>query len=89
LIANNANGKGAMVQGSVKRGGALLSGLLRCGHCGAKLVAQYPGPTVIRYQCGNYILHRETSCCISFGGLRADRLVACVPIASWRSRFCR
>jgi excisionase family DNA binding protein len=76
LIANNANGKGAMVQGSVKRGGALLSGLLRCGHCGAKLVAQYPGPTVIRYQCGNHILHRETSCCISFGGLRADRLVA-------------
>ena len=76
LIANNANGKGAMVQGSIKRGGALLSGLLRCGHCGAKLVAQYPGPTVIRYQCGNYILHRETSCCISFGGLRADRLVA-------------
>ncbi len=76
LIANNANGKGAMVQGSVKRGGALLSGLLRCGHCGAKLVAQYPGPTVIRYQCGNYILNRQTSCCISFGGLRADRLVA-------------
>ena len=76
LIANNANCKGAMVQGSVKRGGALLSGLLRCGHCGAKLVAQYPGPTVVRYQCGHYILHRETSCCISFGGLRADRLVA-------------
>ena len=76
LIANNANCKGAMVQGSIKRGGALLSGLLRCGHCGAKLVAQYPGPTVVRYQCGHYILHRETSCCISFGGLRADSLVA-------------
>ncbi len=76
LIANNANGKGAMVQGSVKRGGALLSGLLRCGHCGAKLLAQYPGPTVIRYQCGNYILHRDTTCCIMFGGLRADRLVS-------------
>jgi excisionase family DNA binding protein len=76
LIANNANGKGAMVQGSVKRGGALLSGLLRCGHCGAKLLAQYPGPTVIRYQCGSYILNREVSCCVMFGGLRADRLVA-------------
>ncbi len=76
LIANNANRKGAMVQGSVKRGGALLSGLLRCGHCGAKLLTQYPGPSVIRYQCGNYILHRETTCCIMFGGLRADRLVA-------------
>ena len=66
-----------MVQGSVKRGGALLSGLLRCGHCGAKLLAQYPGPSVIRYQCGNYISHRETTCCvILFGGLRADRLVS-------------
>jgi excisionase family DNA binding protein len=76
LIANNANGKGAMVRGSVKRGGALLSGLLRCGHCGAKLLAQYPGPTVIRYQCSSYILNREASCCVMFGGLRADRLVA-------------
>jgi hypothetical protein len=76
LIANNANGKGAMVQGSVKRGGALLSGLLRCGHCGAKFVAQYPGPTVTRYQCSSYVLNRDASCCVMFGGLRADRLVA-------------
>ena len=76
LIANNANGKGVMVRGSVKRGGALLSGLLRCSHCGGKLLAQYPGPTVIRYQCSSYILNREMSCCVMFGGLRADRLVA-------------
>ena len=76
LIAHNANGMGDMVRGSVKRGGALLSGMLRCGHCGAKLLAQYPGPTVIRYQCGGYILDREASCCVSFGGLRADRMVA-------------
>ncbi len=76
LIAHNANGKGAVVRGSVKRGGALLSGLLRCGHCGAKLVAQYPGPTVIRYQCSSHILNREQTCCVMFGGLRADHLVA-------------
>lgn len=76
VIANNANAKGAMVQGAVKRGGALLSGLLRCGHCGAKLLAQYPGPSVIRYQCSHYILNRESTCCVMFGGLRADRLVA-------------
>ena len=76
LIAHNANGMGDMVRGSVKRGGALLAGMLRCGHCGAKLLAQYPGPTVIRYQCGGYILDREASCCVSFGGLRADRMVA-------------
>jgi len=76
LIANNANGMGDVVRGSVKRGGALLAGILRCGHCGAKLLAQYPGPTVIRYQCANYILDREASSCVSFGGLRADRMVA-------------
>ena len=76
LIAHNANGMGDMVRGSVKRGGALLAGILRCGHCGAKLLAQYPGPTVIRYQCGGYILDREAKCCIGFGGLSADRMVA-------------
>ena len=38
------------MRGSIRRGSALLSGLLRCGHCGAKLLAQYPGPAVIRYR---------------------------------------
>ena len=76
MIAHNANGMGDVVRGSVKRGGTLLAGILRCGHCGAKLLAQYPGPTVIRYQCAGYILDRAASCCISFGGLRADRIVA-------------
>lgn len=82
MIAHNANGKGELVRGSVKRGGALLAGLLRCGHCGAKLLAQYPGPTVIRYQCAGYVLDREASCCVSFGGLGADLLVAEQVLAS-------
>jgi excisionase family DNA binding protein len=76
LLANNANAKGDIVRGSVKRGGALLSGILRCGHCGAKLLAQYPGPTVIRYQCSSHILNPEATCCVSFGGLGADRLIS-------------
>jgi len=76
LLANNANAKGDIVRGSVKRGGALLSGILRCGHCGAKLLAQYPGPTVIRYQCSSHIRNPEATCCVSFGGLRADRLIS-------------
>lgn len=76
VIDNNASVKGDLVQGSVKRGGALLSGLLRCGHCGAKLVTSYPGPSVIRYQCNTRILDTERSCCVQFGGLRADRLIA-------------
>ena len=76
LLANNANAKGDIVRGSIKRGDALLSGLLRCGHCGGKLLVRYPGPTVIRYQCGNNLRNPEATCCISFGGLKADRLIS-------------
>jgi DNA invertase Pin-like site-specific DNA recombinase len=42
----------------------------------AKLLAQYPGPRVIRYQCSGYLLNRDRACCVMFGGLRADRLVS-------------
>ena len=76
MIAHNNNARGAAVRGSVKQGEALLAGLLRCGHCGAKLLAQYPAPRVIRYQCSGYLLNRDQACCVMFGGLRADRLVA-------------
>jgi excisionase family DNA binding protein len=76
VIANNDNARGATVRGSVKHGEALLAGLLRCGHCGAKLLAQYPRPGVIRYQCSGYLLNRDHACCVMFGGLRADCLVA-------------
>ena len=37
LIADNANAKGLLARGSVRRGETLLAGLLRCGHCGRKL----------------------------------------------------
>jgi DNA invertase Pin-like site-specific DNA recombinase len=76
MIAHNDNARGSAVRGSVKHGEALLAGLLRCGHCGAKLLAQYPGPHSIRYQCSGYLLNREGACCVMFGGLRADHLVS-------------
>jgi len=76
MIANNDNARGTAVRGSVKQGEALLAGLLRCGHCGAKLLAQYPRPGVIRYQCSGYLLNRDHACCVMFGGLRADLLVS-------------
>jgi DNA invertase Pin-like site-specific DNA recombinase len=78
MIAHNANMKGAMVRGSVKRGAALLAGLLRCGHCGRKLHVAYSGEGAgcVRYHCrGGMINHGEHSC-ISFGGLRPDELVS-------------
>jgi DNA invertase Pin-like site-specific DNA recombinase len=76
VIADNENARGGAVRGPIKNGEALLAGLLRCGHCGAKLLAQYPRPRVIRYQCSGYILNRDLACCVMFGGLRADRLVS-------------
>jgi excisionase family DNA binding protein len=76
LLANNANAKGDTVRGAIRRGSALLSGILRCGHCGVKLLAQYPGPTVIRYQCSGSVRDPEATCCVSFGGLKADRLIS-------------
>ncbi|RYX88213.1 MAG: helix-turn-helix domain-containing protein [Comamonadaceae bacterium] len=76
LMAHNTNGRGGAVRGSIRSGSALLSGLLRCGHCGAKLCVAYPGATSIRYQCTTRILSREHACCVMFGGLGADRLVA-------------
>ena len=76
LIANNANAKGDVVRGSVRRGTGLLSGILRCGHCGTKMLAQYPGPTIIRYSCAGRCRDPEATCCVMFGGMRADRMVA-------------
>ena len=76
MIALNENANSRAVRGAVRHGEALLAGLLRCGHCGAKMLAQYPRQRVIRYQCSGYALNREQSCCVMFGGLRADRLVS-------------
>jgi hypothetical protein len=76
VIMDNENARSGAVRGAIRNGEALLAGLLRCGHCGAKLLAQYPRPHVIRYQCSGYILNRDQACCVMFGGLRADRLVS-------------
>lgn len=76
MIANNDNARSDAVRGAVRYGEALLAGLLRCGHCGAKLQAQYPAPCVIRYQCSGHILNRDQAYCVMFGGVRADRMVS-------------
>jgi hypothetical protein len=34
VIADNTNMKGEMARGALRKGEALLAGLLRCGHCG-------------------------------------------------------
>ena len=74
LIADNANGKNPMSRGALRRGEALLAGLLRCGHCGRKLhVAYRGGGNTGRYHCRGGFINHGGDRCISFGGMRIDR----------------
>src|SRR5271168_1856793 len=77
LIADNANGKSFMSRGSIRRGEALLAGLLRCGHCGRKLHVAYSGKdgNTGRYHCQGGFINHGGERCISFGGMRIDREV--------------
>ncbi len=77
LIADNANGKGMMVRGAVRKGETLLAGLLRCGHCGRRLLVSYNGAKgdVGRYNCDATRSNPGADPCISFGALRVDEAV--------------
>jgi len=74
LIADNANGKRFMSRGAIRPGEALLPGLLRCARCGKKLRVRY-GQTY-RYECVGAFNHLAAARCITFGGMRIDRVLA-------------
>jgi DNA invertase Pin-like site-specific DNA recombinase len=77
LIAHNAQMKGLMVRGAVRRGPSLLAGLLRCAHCGRRLHVSYSGRGggVPRYACRGAAINHGAGRCIAFGGLRVDAAV--------------
>ena len=75
LIADNANGKRFMSRGAIRRGEALLVGVFRCARCGRKLRVRYSDGAA-RYQCVGAFTHLAAARCISFSGMRADRMVA-------------
>ncbi len=74
LISDNANGKRFMSRGAVRSGEALLPGLLRCARCGKKLHVRY-GQT-FRYECVGAFNQLAAARCITFGGMRVDRVLA-------------
>ena len=75
VIAENATGKGsALARGAARRGELLLTGLLRCGHCGRKMYVAYGGKAG-RYHCEGASVNHGTQRCISFGGMRTDQAV--------------
>ena len=78
VIADNATGKFGPGRGAIRRGEALLAGLLRCGHCGRKLHVAYSGKggNTGRYHCRGSQFNHGGERCISFGGMRVDRAVS-------------
>lgn len=75
LIADNANGKRFMSRGAIRRGEALLAGLFRCARCGRKLHVRYSDGAA-RYQCVGAFNQLAAARCITFSGMRADRMVS-------------
>ena len=87
VIADNTNMRGGMARGALRRGEALLAGLLRCAHCGRKLHVAYSGSDgkTARYHCkGAAINHGSPHGCISFGSLRVDEAVSCEVLSVLR-----
>jgi excisionase family DNA binding protein len=78
VIADNTNRNGQAVQGAVRGGAALLSGLLRCGHCGRKLKVRYRAdlPTN-QYYCIRPIEEDNTGkVCTIISGNHIDRAIS-------------
>jgi Recombinase/Recombinase zinc beta ribbon domain len=73
-----ANVRGWGRAGAATKGAALLAGLLRCRHCGRRLVVCYTGRAhgVLRYACHRWALDNGEPRCISFGGEMIDAAMA-------------
>ena len=75
-LARNTYGRPGGVK-SGRGGGALLAGLISCARCGRRLHVVYTGRTprpVYRCDTPNLLLGQKR--CITFGGARAEKLVA-------------
>src|SRR6202050_5860571 len=72
VIANNATSMSSdLARGAARAGELLLSGLLRCGHCGRKLHVHYSGK-LGRYNCYGARTNHGAARCISLGNRSAD-----------------
>lgn len=86
MLTDNANMYGERVRGSIRRGEALLTGLLRCGECGRKLHAEYGGNRGLigRYECRGELGAQANTRCLAFGALRVDQAVCAEVLRTLR-----
>ena len=87
-MAHNIAGRASQSAGAIKKGAALLSGLLRCGRCGRKLQVGYSGTLgqVGRYLCLGRREERGSGSCASLGSLLLDQAVAGEVLAAMSRR---
>lgn len=78
IMAKNLSKREGGSSGAIKKGSALLSGLLRCGRCGRKMQVGYSGSTghVGRYLCCAKREERGSGSCLQIGSLNIDRVVS-------------
>lgn len=97
IIMHNNTSRGGAVRGAIRRGEALLAGLLRCAHCGRRLQVRYGGVdgSVIRYHCRSALFRDGPGNeCISFGALpwkppRRSQASVMIVAINWRSHWLR
>jgi DNA invertase Pin-like site-specific DNA recombinase len=62
--------------GPIREGLAMLSGLLRCGHCGKKILVAYKSkPATAMYYCNGKIEQEGKQRCLAFGSQQVDKAV--------------
>lgn len=61
--------------GSARNGKALLSGLITCGCCGARMIVQYPDQAQMRYYCARQVIAFADKPCQNIKGGPLDALV--------------
>ena len=78
MIAQNSRHGIESGAGAARTGPALLTGILRCRHCGRKLTVVYTGRDhhSLRYSCCRGALDSGEPRCINFGGALVDEAVA-------------
>jgi DNA invertase Pin-like site-specific DNA recombinase len=76
MLSTNAQHRGG--RGAVRRGGALLPGLVWCGRCGHRMGVNYSGSgaTISRYTCDLANGRHGAPKCVSFSALDVDVHVA-------------
>jgi hypothetical protein len=77
MLEENSAMRAGQSGGAARNGGALLSGLMRCGRCGRQMFVSYSGKggRIPRYACHGGRVDRGSAACQSLGAARVEDAV--------------